>query len=438
MAIELSNLTFTEQDDIVPASGVEEIVNTGIANTLAGDDIIIGTSTGFNGIYVISGNINTGDGNDTITGTASPSTSLESGINVNGFSRIDTEKGKDIITGNGYVGIRNSGLLNTGNEDDIITGNSITTENGNPYTIGIDNFGILNTGDGNDTISGTNSTKGSYGLANAGLIDTSNGNDIITVTAFFANHGTINTGNGKDSIIPHGGFLNSGGVFLGDGNDSIIASFNNNFNFFNRFDNFNTIDTGNGDDIITSTSLIFNHGTINIGKGEDSIISQARFSNVGNVFLGDGKDSIIATTDLSGADLRYGLENFNGIDTGDGDDIITTGVNNEGVFSDGVINMGNGKDSLIAEGGFKGNGNVFLGNDKDYLKGFGSGNFDGGNGKDTLKLTSGNYTVGISGTALNFTKDSIIMNTSGFEELIAGSTTYNFASLTAGQTIVVA
>ncbi len=43
MAIELSNLTFTEQDDVVPASGVEEILNTGLANTLAGDDIITGT-----------------------------------------------------------------------------------------------------------------------------------------------------------------------------------------------------------------------------------------------------------------------------------------------------------------------------------------------------------------------------------------------------------
>jgi hypothetical protein len=82
MAIELSNLMFTEQDDIVPASGVEEIVNTGIANTLAGNDIIIGTSNGSNGIYVISGSINTADGNDTITGTAGPNTSLESGINV--------------------------------------------------------------------------------------------------------------------------------------------------------------------------------------------------------------------------------------------------------------------------------------------------------------------------------------------------------------------
>ena len=44
MAIELSNLTFTDQADVVPVSGVEEISNTGMANTLAGNDRI--TSTG--------------------------------------------------------------------------------------------------------------------------------------------------------------------------------------------------------------------------------------------------------------------------------------------------------------------------------------------------------------------------------------------------------
>jgi len=43
MVIELSNIIFTEQDDIVPQSGAEQIVNIGIANTLAGNDIINGT-----------------------------------------------------------------------------------------------------------------------------------------------------------------------------------------------------------------------------------------------------------------------------------------------------------------------------------------------------------------------------------------------------------
>jgi len=80
MAIELSNLTFTEQDDIVPVSGVEQIVNTGIANTLAGKDIITGTAIrgiatpGINnaiyGIYN-SDTLNTDDGNDIIMGICS-------------------------------------------------------------------------------------------------------------------------------------------------------------------------------------------------------------------------------------------------------------------------------------------------------------------------------------------------------------------------------
>jgi hypothetical protein len=50
MAIELSNLTFTDQDDIVPASGQDEILNTGIANTLDGNDILTGTPAGWGSI----------------------------------------------------------------------------------------------------------------------------------------------------------------------------------------------------------------------------------------------------------------------------------------------------------------------------------------------------------------------------------------------------
>jgi len=286
MTIELSNLTFTNGADVVPASGVEEILNTGIANTLAGDDIITGTTSSGSAITNSSnGSIETGEGNDIITGT-----------------------------GNYYI---------------------------------LYNIGSIDTGNGNDSI-----------------IAEHNGNLPLYSSV---NDGTIDTGRGNDSIILQGGLYNSGGLFLGEGNDFFALTPSK---FFPNYalTNSDVIDTGDGDDIITSTGVIYN----------------------------------------------------------------------EGVFSEGVINMGNGKDSFIAEGGFEGSGNVFLGDGKDYLKGFGSGNFYGGNGKDTLELTSGNYTVGISGTAVNFTKDSIIMNTSEFEKLLAGGTTYNFSSLTNGQTIFVA
>jgi len=189
------------------------------------------------------------------------------------------------------------------------------------------------------------------------------------------------------------------------------------------------LNTGDGNDIIDGTGYkgIDNGGLINTGNGKDIITGTG--SNGNNL-------------DENGT----GIYNSGTINTGNDDDIIiSTVVNSKGdviksansIFNSGTIDTGNGKDSIIAEGGFDGMGSVFLGNGQDYLKGFGSGNFNGGNGKDALELTSGSYTVGRSGTAVNFTKDSIIMNTSEFEILIAGNTIYNFASLTAGQTIVV-
>jgi hypothetical protein len=117
---------------------------------------------------------------------------------------------------------------------------------------------------------------------------------------------------------------------------------------------------------------------------------------------------------------------------------MDTITSNKAIENLGTINTGNGADFLIANGGFKGTGSVFLGNGKDYLNGFGTGNFHGGKNQDTLELTSGSYTVGISGATVSFTNSGVIMYTSEFEKLIAGSTTYDFTSLADGQTIVVA
>jgi hypothetical protein len=299
MAIELSNLTFTNEDDIVPASGVEEIVNTNIANTLAGNDIINSRSEG-------------------------------------------TSEG---------------------------------------LTYSFRNYGTLNTGEGNDILTGT--LNDSYGFAlsavaiyNEGAIDTGDGNDIIT--------GII-----EEADQPSYAIFNIGG----------------------------TIDTGDGNDIITG-----------INQQRTGILNW--YSNINT---GDGDDTI---TGISNAGNGNGLYNDDGtINTGNGDDIIT-GTGSNGIYNDGIIKTGKGKDSIIADGGFNGTGSVLLGNGKDYLKGFGSGIFNGGNNQDTLELTSGSYTVGISGTTVNFIKDSTIMNTSEFEILIAGGTTYDFSSLTDGQIIL--
>jgi hypothetical protein len=117
-----------------------------------------------------------------------------------------------------------------------------------------------------------------------------------------------------------------------------------------------------------------------------------------------------------------------------------------GIYNNrGAINMGDGNDSIIANEGFESGPNSsgawFLGEGDDYIKGYGSGDFYGGNGNDTLELTPGTYTVGIwgeGGESPIFTKGDQLMITSEFEKLKAGSTIYDFTSLTAGQIIIVA
>jgi hypothetical protein len=183
-------------------------------------------------------------------------------------------------------------------------------------------------------------------------------------------------------------------VFLGDDNDSIIAD----TDFSNRaLENFNFIGTDDGNDTIITTGVIYNEGIIETGNGDDSII-------------------------VNGTGTGYGIYN-NG----------------------GAINMGDGNDSIIANEGFESglnsSGAWFLGEGDDYIKGFGSGDFYGGNGNDTLELTPGTYTVGIwgeGGESPIFTKGDQLMITSEFEKLKAGSTIYDFTNLTAGQIIIVA
>jgi hypothetical protein len=404
MTIELSNITFTEQDDIVPPSGVEPIFNTGIPNTLAGNDILTATwATISDGIIIDpskyslgailgfynTGTLNTADGNDQIKGIIQNPT-LQ-----------------------GYFGAalyNERGTIDTGDGDDIIIGSH--NENVDPQYVngyGIYNIGIIDTGDGNDIITGI--TKGGGGFATYG--------------------GSIITGNGNDTITG-------------------IASSTSNFGGSGLANDYGNIDTGSGNDIITGTGMagLQNYSTITTSSGNDIITgtgtsdrgilnASSSFSKIGNINTGDGDDIITGmSTD------NYSIDNLSLsiIDTGDGNDVITA-IGGLGIRNQGTINTGNGNDSLIANEGFISNnttGNVFLGNGKDYLKSFGKGIFNGGKGQDTLELTPGSYTVGISETTVNFIKGSTIMETSDFEILIAGNTTYRIRRLTEGQTIFVA
>src|SRR4028118_2288472 len=188
MAIELSDLTFTEQDDIVPESGqYDQIVNTYIVNTLAGNDRI--TGTGIEGAlspygFINEGILNTADGDDIITG-----------VRTDGFS------GFNII---------NWGTLNTGEGDDLIDGSQ--GEFGYA-TSGIDATGTLNAGGGDDTITGAGTQDGIR--VETGTLNMGEGNDLINASGSYwglglslSDGGTIDTGNGEDSVICGEEFFN--------------------------------------------------------------------------------------------------------------------------------------------------------------------------------------------------------------------------------------
>jgi len=414
-------------NDVITGIIQPDIFGNGIENsggsidTEDGNDKIIGTTQTNIGINHEKGSINTGNGQDTITGTAGY-LGIQIGIFMGPqlWSVLDTGKDNDIITGIGgegiepdsptlygssRIGISNYATFNTDDGDDIITGIGRVSPRGS-YGIINENNGAINTGNDNDIITGIGGYIGiqNSGFFDKGTINTGNGNDIINAIGGIyglLNTGTIDVSDGNDSIISHGNFRNSGWVFLGDGKDSITAD----ADLPNRaLENFGFIGTGDGSDTITSTGVLYNQGVIETGNGDDSII------------VDGGVDDNLTGT-------RYGIYN-NG----------------------GAINMGDGNDSIIANEGFESapnsGGAWFLGEGDDYIKGYGSGDFYGGNGFDRLELTPGTYTLkkwaDNTGESIVFTKGSSLMITSEFEQLIAGGTIYDFTSLTEGQIITVA
>jgi hypothetical protein len=401
MQIELSTLTFTDQDDMVPVSEEDEIINTGIANTLAGNDII-GTTNDYSRGITNTGVINAGADNDTLIGIGGLQGISNSEI-------IDTGSGKDIIIARGSLEaiFNNGGTINTGAGDDIINASGGSPFNGG-HAIYNASTSFIDTGDGDDIITGiAGRADGSASYLSTGIfnyygsiIDTGNGSDTITgIGSYGINNGSIiDTGNGEDSLISQGTFfVNYGGVFLGNDNDSIMVEAENNSTGY--LQNFNAIETGDGNDSITTINSIFNYGIINTGDGDDSIIA--------------------------------------------GSNAFSYSIYNNG----GAINMGNGNDSIITDRGFESGSNSsgawFLGEGDDYIKGFGSGDFYGGNGNDTLEISLAESTLGFyrvgrwDDTTVTFSNNRGFMITSEFEKLIIGTTIYDFTNLTDGQTILV-
>jgi len=137
MTSKISNLTFTDEDDIASMSAVEQILNTEVANTLATDDIIIGTGNdyGFENISVLS----TDDSNDTITGIENLDPEFDSSYDLVNSGTLNADEDNDLLTGTlREDDLVNSGTLKADEDNDIITGTA--SRNGlrggtDPYTM---------------------------------------------------------------------------------------------------------------------------------------------------------------------------------------------------------------------------------------------------------------------------------------------------------------
>lgn len=266
------------------------------------------------------------------------------------------------------------------------------------------NTQIVNTLAGDDEITGTNSQEepghsiGIYNMIGA-LLDTGTGNDTLigTGTTGIINLGTINTGEGSDAITGVGNSINFSGIY-----------------------NYGNINTGDNTDVIiginTSTEKsygIYNKGIINTDGDNDMIIATGfiGLENIGIINTGDSNDII------TGIGKNCGICNYNTINTGNGNDVITgintTNYQDNGIFNQGIINTGDGEDVVDAlQGDFDGTGVINLGNGHDTIKGFGSGSFDGGRGKDKLFFGTGTYSVSSS------TKDGFYTINNGKSDML--------------------
>jgi hypothetical protein len=342
-------------------------------------------------------------------------------------SIVDTLAGDDTISGKGgSFGIFNTGTINTSKGNDSILGLS-------GEQVSIVNDGTINTGAGNDLISG----QGRAGISNSDIINTGVGDDTIIgiggSRVGLGNSGWIDTGKGNDSITGKGGaggIANARTIDTGDGNDSIVASSSVFEPTAVGFENDSTgiILTGKGNDSISVTSdglgtAIVNNGTIDTAAGNDSISGRGYIGivNKGTIDTGKGDDLITATAIGIGQPFPF--------------------LNSVGLENDGTIDMGAGDDTLFAStdttGGldFTGSGKVLFGVGNDTLSGFGTGEFDGGSGHDTLILGVGTYSFGCANGFTTIARDGFTMSVKNFEVLTIGSNNYCFTDLAA--TIVI-
>ena len=278
--------------DLITITDVDNVGSILIqANGQNGDDTIsaAGAALGVARLQIDGGN-----GNDTLTGSAGDETLLGSAgddslsgddgddtlVGGEGQDALNGDAGNDLIQGN--VG---NDTLDGGDGDDILEGN--------------EDSDFLNGAGGNDSLAG--------GLGND-VLDGKSGNDLVLggegkdVLLGGSGDDTLDGGRNQDTLRGHSG----NDKLRGDhGNDSIFGGSGN-----------DTIDGGDGEDTIDAGSgndgIIAGNGNdqVNAGAGNDTVLG------------GDGDDAIVGG---NGSDTLLGQDGDDGISGNGGSDLIDGG-----------------------------------------------------------------------------------------------------------------
>ena len=430
----------------------EFFLNTGEIRFNEGQDFVISRGSGI----INEGFITTGNNLDLVSGTATGGNVVDGVLNS---GVIGLDKGNDRLIGNGIGtldvdGIDNQNLITTGKGDDLIAAKAV----GNNGIAGINNLGTIFTGQGDDRILGagtdlTGIAEGgfSFGVSTGEQFEDENGEIQFILNTL------INTGSGADEVVGisilenssefignSAGVINQAGTIrLGDGDDRLfgesltsgpqtsvgIAAFGR-FVFFDDVPPAPaTIDLGDGNDTVTGIGE--SEGGFQAG-GIGLFFSELISNSGNNAIQGKG----------IGGDVTAGIlvDGFSRIKLGNGSDSLTGSASggfflNAGISNDGRIQLGKGSDLIDASiGGFAGSGETQLGGGDDEIRGFGTGQFFGGGGTDTISLGEGVYDFDSSAGTLT-SESGTTMNLRNIEE-IKGFNDMQSVALVDGQFVI--
>jgi Ca2+-binding RTX toxin-like protein len=318
----------------ITAPGVNNVPNDGsvslVVNANGGNDTINASAPSFAG----SPEINGGDGDDTITGSAAADT-IDGGL---GNDRITAFKGNETIHGgagndviiwnNGDGDDTNEGdagvdetLIVEGTADD---GNTITQEGTTTRferTSGAGGFKVFSTNTMEklslQSFSGADSVTTGPGVPIGMSIDAGPGNDAIS------------TGDGPDRILGDRGddTLNGGG-----GDDTLVWTNGDGNDVMNGDAGFDVIenDLGNAPD---ESKLRMENGRVRYERVNGAFSLSIGSAELMQLNTFGGNDSLVATPDValnldvnggSGNDSLNGASGNDRLDGGDGDDVLNT------------------------------------------------------------------------------------------------------------------